>query len=71
DMAIAEAVIAMGRALKLKVIAEGVEDQIQAEFLLSKGCQEAQGYLYARPKTANDLKEWLIHTDEKEQIPII
>jgi sensor c-di-GMP phosphodiesterase-like protein len=59
DMAIAEAVIAMGRALKLKVIAEGVEDKIQAEFLHSKGCQEAQGYLYSRPLLPADLIDWM------------
>ncbi|MEJ2621695.1 MAG: EAL domain-containing protein, partial [Candidatus Thiodiazotropha sp.] len=59
DMAIAEAVIAMGRALKLKVIAEGVEDEVQAEFLNSKGCQEVQGYLYSRPLLPADLIDWV------------
>jgi diguanylate cyclase (GGDEF)-like protein/PAS domain S-box-containing protein len=49
DMAIAEAIIALGRALNLKVIAEGVETQEQASFLKRKGCHEGQGYLYSRP----------------------
>lgn len=63
DMAIAEAVIAMGRALKLKVIAEGVEEEVQAEFLHSKGCQEVQGYLYSRPLLATELIDWMDHRE--------
>lgn len=59
NMAIAEAVIAMGKALEMKVIAEGVEDNVQAEFLRSKGCQEVQGYLYSRPLSAKKLESWM------------
>ena len=59
DMAIAEAVIVMGRALNLKVIAEGVEETEQADFLLDKGCQEAQGYLYGRPLTPAQMETWM------------
>ena len=63
DMAIAGAVIAMGRALNLKVIAEGVEVIDQEKFLLDKGCQEAQGYLYGKPLMSKQLEEWM---DRKE-----
>lgn len=59
DMAIAEAIIAMGRALNMEVIAEGVEKEVQAEFLRCKGCQEAQGYLYSRPLTIGELENWM------------
>jgi diguanylate cyclase (GGDEF)-like protein/PAS domain S-box-containing protein len=54
DMAIAEAVIAMGRALNLMVIAEGVENKEQADFLRAKGCTLAQGYYFSKPLSAED-----------------
>jgi diguanylate cyclase (GGDEF)-like protein/PAS domain S-box-containing protein len=49
DMAIAAAVIALGHALGMTIIAEGVEEEAQVAFLKLKGCHEAQGYLYSRP----------------------
>ena len=49
DRAIVQTVIALGKALSLEVIAEGVETQEQKELLLSLGCFSAQGYLYSRP----------------------
>jgi EAL domain-containing protein (putative c-di-GMP-specific phosphodiesterase class I) len=52
DLAICTAVIAMGRALGLKVIAEGVETAAQLEVLRALGCHVAQGYLFARPLPA-------------------
>ena len=55
DLAIAEAVIAMGRVMDLVVIAEGVETPEQADFLLDAGCRLAQGYLYGRPVPASVL----------------
>lgn len=58
DMAIAEAVIAMGKALKLKVIAEGVESKVQADFLLEKECTEVQGFLFSYPLTTDEVIKW-------------
>ncbi|WOB08908.1 putative bifunctional diguanylate cyclase/phosphodiesterase [Piscinibacter gummiphilus] len=47
DQAIVNAIIQLGRAMNLKVIAEGVETEPQRQFLLDAGCDEFQGYLYA------------------------
>jgi EAL domain-containing protein (putative c-di-GMP-specific phosphodiesterase class I) len=49
---IVEAILALARALDMRVIAEGVEHRSQADFLRNLGCGFAQGYLYARPLTA-------------------
>lgn len=41
--------LSLGRALDLTTVAEGVETRDEADFLLSQGCELAQGYLFARP----------------------
>jgi EAL domain-containing protein (putative c-di-GMP-specific phosphodiesterase class I) len=52
DQAIAQAIISMGRALGMTIIAEGVETEEQAAFLRAHGCDEMQGYLFSRPVSA-------------------
>ena len=49
DVNIVTAVISMGRSLKLRVVAEGVETQEELSFLQSHSCEEAQGYYFSRP----------------------
>ena len=56
---IAQMVVQLGRNLGLSVIAEGVEDERQAQILRQLGCPLAQGYLYARPLSPAGLLEWL------------
>jgi diguanylate cyclase (GGDEF)-like protein/PAS domain S-box-containing protein len=50
DEAIAIAIIQLGKSLNLSVIAEGVETEEQAAFLLRHGCNKAQGYFYSLPE---------------------
>ncbi len=57
DEAIAIAIIELGKSMHLSVIAEGVETQEQAAFLLRHGCRLAQGYFYSRPVLAQDIVE--------------
>jgi EAL domain-containing protein (putative c-di-GMP-specific phosphodiesterase class I) len=60
DRAIVNAIIGMARALKMEVLAEGVEREDQLEFLLEKGCDRAQGWHFGKPVPALDLKAMLI-----------
>ncbi|MFW6093080.1 MAG: putative bifunctional diguanylate cyclase/phosphodiesterase [Pseudomonadota bacterium] len=46
---IIDAIVAMARGLKLDVIAEGVENRIQLEYLQAQGCREVQGFIFSRP----------------------
>jgi diguanylate cyclase (GGDEF)-like protein/PAS domain S-box-containing protein len=54
DAALCRATIALGRALGLEVVAEGVETQEQWQFLAQERCSNIQGYLLARPMPASD-----------------
>jgi diguanylate cyclase len=56
---IAEMVVQLGCNLDLAVIAEGVEDETQADILSKLGCPLGQGYLFAKPMTPDLLTEWL------------
>ncbi|GAB3471639.1 hypothetical protein GCM10027321_43740 [Massilia terrae] len=65
DCAIAGTIISIGRQLRHRVIAEGVETLDQLEFLRQSGCDEVQGYLYAKPLPAGDFElglreNWLL-----------
>ena len=58
--AIVDAVLKLAHAIGLKVVAEGVETQRQRDILLELGCDEFQGYLFARPMSARALMLWAV-----------
>jgi diguanylate cyclase (GGDEF)-like protein/PAS domain S-box-containing protein len=65
DAAITSAIISMAKSLRLKVIAEGVEDEAQMSFLRAHHCDEIQGYYFSKPlavdKVADKLRQTLAH----------
>lgn len=56
DAAIAKSIIGLAHNMQLDVVAEGVEKQAQAQWLREQGCDQGQGYLFARPLTAEQVE---------------
>lgn len=59
DVAIVEAVLGLGQHFNMKVVAEGVEDEDQLNFLKSQGCDIAQGYFISKPLSADEYVQWV------------
>ena len=59
--AVVDAVVNLAKALDIKVVAEGVETEAQQEILRSMGCDELQGFLFAKPMSAKALGVWAIN----------
>ena len=57
-LSIVRAVVQMAHSLQLRVVAEGVETEQQRDELVRLGCDELQGYLFAKPMTARSLALW-------------
>jgi len=55
---IAKAIVQMAHSLGLRVVAEGVETEAQRDVLMALGCDEMQGFLFAKPMTAAALRVW-------------
>jgi len=64
DAVVVETIIAMARHLGLSVIAEGVENQGQFDFLIEKGCNAFQGYYFYRPLNAEDFAVFIREQSE-------
>jgi predicted signal transduction protein with EAL and GGDEF domain len=67
DLAIVSAIIAIARHLHIQVIAEGIEAYQQAEILRRLGCAVGQGFLFARPMTADQCLEFLRNNADVEK----
>jgi diguanylate cyclase (GGDEF)-like protein len=65
DEAITQAIIALSHSLGLRCIAEGVETAAQFNFLRAHGCEEAQGYLIARPLPEAQVRSWWRTQEER------
>lgn len=59
DVAIAMATLSLARDLGMDVVAEGVETEIQRQFLAERGCPVMQGYLFSRPLPVDELQRWM------------
>ncbi|HEX6928873.1 MAG TPA: EAL domain-containing protein [Gammaproteobacteria bacterium] len=60
DAAIAKATIGLARSLNLQVVAEGVENEAQMQWLRDEGCNVMQGYLFSPPLFADECGDWLM-----------
>ena len=59
DRVIVKAIVALGDALGLQLVGEGVENQMQADILAASGCKNVQGYFYSPPIEAKEMETWL------------
>lgn len=66
DAQISRAIIGLARALGLRVVAEGVENSEQLRFLCEHGCDEGQGYLFAKPMPADVFGQWVAQWDPRQ-----
>jgi EAL domain-containing protein (putative c-di-GMP-specific phosphodiesterase class I) len=67
DLAVVKAIVELGHELGLRVVAEGVESEAEAQALRRIGCDELQGYLYGRPMPGDRLASWLRDRISEEQ----
>ena len=63
DSMLAQSIVALGAALGLRTIAEGVETETQAAALRTLGCEHAQGYLFSRPTTLDAVLDLAVRSE--------
>lgn len=69
DQSIVRAVIALGKTLDMRIVAEGVETLEQANFLRQEGCDHAQGYFYARPDAPDRIPGMVVEIPRRFHSP--
>lgn len=57
--AIVNSIITLAQTMKITTLAEGIEHQEQETYLFENGCEQGQGYLYAKPMSLRDLRIWI------------
>ncbi|MBF0460117.1 MAG: EAL domain-containing protein [Magnetococcales bacterium] len=68
DLAIVLAILSLGQALNLNIVAEGVETQEHVTLLKEKGCHEIQGYFFSKPLPAHKMEELLLEDRSLEKL---
>ena len=63
DVAIAKAIFSLAHSLNMKVLAEGIENEVQLEFMRRHDCDEIQGFFFSRPIKSEEMTSLL--TDGK------
>ena len=69
DVSLVKAILAMAKGLDLRVVAEGVENQDQLNFVTIQGCELAQGYLLARPMNEEAYRSYLQDLQAAGELP--
>lgn len=65
SLALIKSIIALGKNMKMKIIAEGVEEEKEAQELRDMGCDMAQGYYFAKPMSEIDVTSFVNKADKK------
>lgn len=69
DQSIISAILSMAKGMDIRVIAEGIDNDRQLDFLIENGCTEAQGFLFSRPLPAEKIEDLLKQGDRKIKFP--
>jgi len=69
DQSIISAILSMAKGMDIRVIAEGIDNDRQLDFLIENGCTEAQGFLFSRPLSPEKIEEILKQGDRKIKFP--
>ncbi|WP_353266935.1 EAL domain-containing protein [Gemmatimonas sp.] len=69
EAAFVRTIVSLAKSLRVEVVAEGVEEPAQHQFLRSVGCDIGQGYLYSRPLPAGEVERFV--TDSRQVLPLV